>query len=396
MNSSLSNTLTFDTLPKETGLEAAIAKRPAEIIDQIAKSGIRGRGGVGFPVSTKWNLCAAVKAENKYVISNANEGEPGTFKDRIILGRFPDLVFEGMAIAARAVGAENGIVYLKSEYSFLLPRLDAVLSRRREKRLLGKRIFDSEDFNFDIQIHLGSGAYVCGEETALIESLEGYRGEPRNRPPFPMDTGFLGCPTVVNNVETLAWIPCIMAEGAEWFRRIGTEISTGSKLLSVSGDCTRPGVYELPLGVTVSQLIDEVGGENTKAVLFGGAAGQLIPVDHFHRKIAYEDVSAGGSVIIFGKDRDMLSVARNFLEFFCEESCGQCTPCREGNPLLLKGVKQLMEGRCSSKKLNELILLGETMQLASKCGLGQSSPNMFLGVAKYFKKEILGRNRNVA
>ncbi len=383
--------LTFSELGTNAGLEAAIGKNRADVIAELGASGVKGRGGAGFPVSVKWNLCAAAKGDTKYVVCNADEGEPGTFKDRVILMEHAGLVFEGMAIAGYAVGARYGILYLRAEYSYLVAGLEAVLAERRANRLLGNSILGKDGFDFDIRIQMGAGAYVCGEETALIESLEGYRGEPRNRPPFPVDTGFKHRPTVVNNVETLAWVACIFAKGAAWFKGFGTEKSTGLKLMSISGDCASPGVYEFPLGITVRELLDRVGGTGAKAVQVGGASGQCIPASQFGRSIAYEDISTGGSVIVFGPQRDMLHVAKNFLEFFVEESCGQCTPCRDGNRKLLDGIVQLERGACSMKYLKELCSLGETMQLASKCGLGQSSPNAFLSIVQHFQPELMGR-----
>ena len=383
--------LTFAQTEPNAGLKAALGKARADIIAEISASGLKGRGGAGFPTGVKWNLAAAARGERKYVVCNADEGEPGTFKDRVILADHADLVFEGMTIGGLAIGANTGIVYLRGEYTYLRPHLEAVLARRRADRLLGRNILGKDGFDFDITIHMGSGAYVCGEETAMIESLEGHRGEPRNRPPFPVDTGFLKCPTTVNNVETLAYVACILARGAEWFRSIGTEKSTGLKIFSVSGDCKRPGVYEFPMGITVAQLLKEVGGEDAKAVQIGGASGRCVAAPEFGRTIAYEDVPTGGSIIVFGPQRDMLKVARNFLEFFVEESCGQCTPCRWGNPKLLEGIEMLEQGRCSMAYLKELCALGETMQLASKCGLGQSSPNAFLSIVRSFQDEIMGR-----
>jgi [NiFe] hydrogenase diaphorase moiety large subunit len=296
-----------------------------------------------------------------------------------------------MTIAGYAIGSHIGIVYLRGEYMYLRPLLDECLKKRRQAGLLGKDVCGHKGFDFDIEIRMGAGAYVCGEETALIESLEGNRGEPRNRPPFPVDTGFEGEPSIVNNVETFGWVACICAKGAPWFKAIGTEKSAGPKIFSISGDCVRPGVYEFPFGVGISQLLEAVGGEGAKAVQVGGASGICIPADQFTRKIAFEDVATGGSVIVFGHDRDMLEVAENFLEFFVEESCGQCTPCRDGNPVLLEGVKRLADGNCSMSYLKELCALSETMQLASKCGLGQSSPNAFLSIVEHFKDELMGR-----
>jgi [NiFe] hydrogenase diaphorase moiety large subunit len=391
MISSVRNKLTFADVEPDAGLKAALARSRAEVIAEIGNSGLRGRGGAGFPVAVKWNLCAAAKSDEKYVVCNADEGEPGTFKDRVILAEYADLVFAGMTIAARAIGARKGILYLRGEYAYLRPHLEEALTRRRQKKLLGTGILGHGDLAFDVEIRMGSGAYVCGEETALIESLEGQRGEPRNRPPFPVDTGFQGRPTVVNNVETLAWAACILEKGAAWFKKIGTPKSSGLKLFSVSGDCARPGVYEFPLGITVAQLLKETGGEGAKAVVVGGASGHCVPASEFQRTLAFEDVATGGSIIVLGPKRDMLAVARNFLEFFADESCGQCTPCRIGTARLLEGVELLAKGRCSMHYLQELCRLGETMQLASKCGLGQSSPNAFLSIVKHFRDELLGR-----
>jgi [NiFe] hydrogenase diaphorase moiety large subunit len=395
------NLLTFSSIEPGSGLRAALARPPADALRKVEFSGLRGRGGAGFPTSLKWELAAKSAGPRKYVICNADEGEPGTFKDRVILSEFADLVFEGMTIGAWVIGAERGIMYLRAEYTYLRPHLEAVLQRRRDAGLLGPNISSlagngkpserPEGFGFDIAIRMGAGAYVCGEETALIESLEGQRGEPRNRPPFPIDTGFMGNPTIVNNVETFAWVTCVLTKGPEWFKSIGTEKSTGRKLFSVSGDCQRPGVYEFPMGITVARLLEEVGGQGAKAVQIGGAAGQCIPAAQFDRTIAYEDIITGGSVIVLGPQRDLLRVSRNFLEFFLEESCGQCTPCREGIPKLLEGVELLQQGRCSMDYLKDLRDLGETMQQASKCGLGQSAPNALLSICQHFQDEILGR-----
>jgi len=387
----LQGSLTFSDIEAESGLAAALNHAPADALRHIDASGLRGRGGAGFPTSLKWDLAAKSPGDRKYVICNADEGEPGTFKDRVILSEFADMVFEGMTIGAMVIGAQYGLVYLRAEYTYLRPHLEAVLQRRRERNLLGKNIQGKEGFDFDIEIRMGAGAYVCGEETALIESLEGQRGEPRNRPPFPIDTGYLDNPTIVNNVETFAWVVCILARGAKWFKSVGTEKSTGRKLFSISGDCQRPGVYEFPMGITVAELLGEVGGEGAKAVQVGGAAGQCVPAAQSDRTIAYEDIPTGGSIIIFGPERDMLRVAENFLEFFVDESCGQCTPCREGAPRLLEGVKLLQQGRCSMQYLRELCDLGQSMQLAAKCGLGQTAPNAFLSIVEHFRDEILGR-----
>jgi [NiFe] hydrogenase diaphorase moiety large subunit len=385
------NALTYATIEPEAGLKAALAMTRGDIIDAVADSGLKGRGGAGFPTGMKWNFCAAEKADQKYIICNADEGEPGTFKDRVILTEFADLVFEGMTIGGRAIGASLGIVYLRYEYQYLRPHLLEVIKDRREKGLLGRDIHGLEGFEFDIIVAMGAGAYVCGEETALIESLEGFRGEPRNRPPFPVVAGLLNNPTVVNNVETLASVACIFARGADWFKGFGTDKSTGYKLFSVSGDCADPGVYEFPWGITVAELLDEVGGGDAKAVQIGGASGVCVPARDFARRLAFEDIPTGGSIMVIGPQRDMLDVAENFLEFFVEESCGQCTPCRLGNAQMLACVHRLKNGECDPHFIADVKALGGTMQVASKCGLGQTSPNAFLSILEHFEDEISDR-----
>ncbi len=370
------------------GVRKALTLSRDDILFEVKDSKLKGRGGAGFPVSTKWMLAAATIADEKYIICNADEGEPGTFKDRVLLVEYPELVFEGMVIAGYAIGAKNGIVYLRGEYEYIRKSLEDFLAQMRKDNLLGKNICGKEGFNFDIKIFLGSAAYICGEETALIESLEGHRGEARNRPPYPVNTGYDGMPTSVNNVETLGCIPHIILNGGEWYNNFGTEKSCGTKLFSVSGDCESPGVYEWEWGITVNEILKKVGAKNTKAVQVGGASGICVPKSQFSRKIAYEDIPTGGSIIIFDENRDMLKVLKNFMEFFVEESCGQCTPCRIGNTKLLEGVEMIENEEYTFSYLNKLKDLGKTMQVASKCGLGQSSPNSFLSILENFKDEI--------
>jgi [NiFe] hydrogenase diaphorase moiety large subunit len=362
-----------------------------DILFELKDSKLRGRGGAGFPLSTKWMLTSAAKADEKFLVCNADEGEPGTFKDRVLLIEYPELVFDGMVVGGYTIGAQKGIVYLRGEYEYLLKPLEDYLDEMRKDNLLGKNIAGRKGFDFDINIVLGSGAYVCGEETALIESLEGHRGEPRNRPPYPINTGFLGRPTSVNNVETLAAVTHIVMKGGAWFAKFGTSKSTGSKLFSVSGDCDKPGVYELPWGTKISELLKIVGARDTKAVQIGGASGFCIPKSQFGKTLAYEDVSTGGSVKIFNESRDMLKVLKNFMEFFADESCGQCTPCRMGNVKLLEGVEMIEKGQYTFSHIKKLKDLGKTMQLASKCGLGQSSPNPFISILENFNDEIFNR-----
>ena len=373
-----------------SAVKKALAMSRADVIRQVRESGIRGRGGAGFPTAVKWNLCAAAQSQKKFIVCNADEGEPGTFKDRLLLTERPEALFDGITVGGYAVGAKLGVIYLRAEYAYMKPGLEAALAARRGAKLLGKKVL-GKGFEFDIEIRMGAGAYVCGEETALIESLEGSRGEPRNRPPYPVNTGLVGVPTAVNNVETLIACAHILVKGPAWFKKQGTDVSTGSKLLSVSGDCTKPGVYEVGFGTTVGNVLKLVEGEGAKAVQVGGASGRTVPAKQFDRKLGFEDLATGGSIIVIGPQRDLLDVAENFLDFFVEESCGQCTPCREGNPKLLEGVHLLQQGRCSVGYLRELQRLGRTMQAASKCGLGQSSANAFLDITEHFRSEILGR-----
>ncbi|MDQ7816076.1 MAG: NADH-ubiquinone oxidoreductase-F iron-sulfur binding region domain-containing protein [Melioribacteraceae bacterium] len=382
----------FSSYKPGEGVKKALSLSREDILFEIRESKLKGRGGAGFPTATKWTIVAAAIADQKYIICNADEGEPGTFKDRVLLLEYPELVFEGMVIAGYTIGATKGIVYLRGEYEYMLKSLEDFLESMKKDNLLGKNILGKENFNFDITISLGSGAYVCGEETALIESLEGNRGEARNRPPYPVNTGYMGMPTVVNNVETLASIPHIISKGGEWYRKHGTDKSSGSKLFSVSGDCEKPGVYELPWGTTISELLHIVKAKNTKAVQVGGASGLCIPKSQFERALAYEDIATGGSIIIFNESRNMLHVLKNFMEFFVEESCGQCTPCRIGNVKLLEGVEMIEKGEYKFSYINQLKGLGKTMQIASKCGLGQSSSNSFISILENFKDEIFNGN----
>jgi [NiFe] hydrogenase diaphorase moiety large subunit len=378
----------FSEYKRGDAVVKALSVSREDILFEIRDSKLKGRGGAGFPTSTKWMLVAAAKGTKKFIICNADEGEPGTFKDRVLLLEYPELVFDGMVLAGYTIGASKGILYLRGEYEYMLKSLEDYLEAMRKDNLLGNNIL-GKGIDFDIQIVLGSGAYVCGEETALIESLEGNRGEARNRPPYPVNTGYMRQPTSVNNVETFAAACHIVLKGGKWYSSFGTEKSAGTKLFSVSGDCEKPGVYELPWGTKISELLEVVGAKNTKAVQVGGASGFCLPKSQFNRALSYEDASTGGSIIIFNESRNMLEVLKNFMDFFVEESCGQCTPCRIGNKKLLEGVEMIEKGEFTFSYINKLKDLGRTMQVSSKCGLGQSSPNSFISILDNFKDEVL-------
>lgn len=375
----------FADYTPNAGLEKALALSPVEVINEIKNARLRGRGGAGFPTGMKWEFTRGADGDEKYVICNADEGEPGTFKDRVILTERADLLFEGMTIAGYAIGAANGILYLRGEYNYLRPLLEDLLKKRREAGLLGENILGKDGFNYDIRIQMGAGAYVCGEETSLISSCEGLRGDPKNRPPFPAQKGYLGNPTCVNNVETLCSTVAIMDKGAAWYDKLGTKGSAGTKLLSVSGDCHTPGVYEYEFGITINDLLKDVGAENAAAVQVGGPSGQMICKDEFNRTICFDDLATGGSIMVFGPDRDILEVVEYFMEFFVEETCGYCTPCRVGNTLLLQGIKNVRDGKATPEDLDYLEQLGSTVKMASRCGLGQTSPNPVLTTLKNFR-----------
>jgi len=366
-------------------IKKALSLTPEGVIEEVKKANLLGRGGAGFPTGLKWEFCRKEKGAEHFVICNADEGEPGTFKDRVILTERPEMVFEGMAIAGYAVGAKRGLLYLRHEYTYLRKYLEYILEKMRQQGFLGKNIA-GQNFDFDIEIKMGAGAYVCGEESALIESAEGKRGEPRDRPPFPVQKGFLNLPSTVNNVETLATATQIIIHGASWFRALGTSASAGTKVLSVSGDCERPGIYEVEFGLTVKELLEMVGAKDTLAVQVGGPSGNCISESGFGRKICFSDLPTGGSIIIFNKNRDLLSVVRNFLDFFIEESCGWCVPCRAGNVLLKKKFEKIVAGLGTKRDLQELEAWGKIIKSMSRCGLGQTSPNPVLTTIANFRE----------
>jgi len=376
--------LLSDEIINGSAIEAVLTTGAGHVLERIEQSGLRGRGGAGFNTAKKWRLCRQTRADQHYVVCNADEGEPGTFKDRVLLNSYADNLFEGMTVCAGIIAARHGYLYLRGEYRYLLDTLERTLAKRRQAHLLGKNILGKQGFDFDIEIRLGAGAYVCGEESALIESLEGKRGIPRNRPPFPVSHGFRNQPTVVNNVETFVAAAKIAVFGADWFRSIGSEQSPGSKLLSVSGDCTRPGIYEVPFGTRIQQVLEQCGASNTQAVQLSGAAGTTLAANEFDRRIAFEDASTGGSFMIFNQQRDMLDMVQNFAHFFVHESCGFCTPCRVGGSLMKDLVDKVMAGHATRYDLNEMQNIALVMQQASHCGLGASAPNSVLDSLKKF------------
>ena len=367
-----------------SALQVAARRGRGQWLEDVRDAGLRGRGGAGFATAVKWAACRDAPAADRVVVCNADEGEPGTFKDRVLLSACADQVIEGMTLAAWATGARQGFVYLRGEYRYLLPHLQRVLTLRRAAGLLGAGILGETGFDFDIEIHLGAGAYVCGEETALLESLQGKRGTPRLRPPFPVTSGYLGRPTVVNNVETFAHATQIALRGSAAYAALGTPQSRGTKLLSISGDCERPGVYEYPFGVSIAQVLGECGAANPAFVQVGGAAGVMLSRSEFDRRIAFEDVPSAGALMVFDASRDPFEVARNFVEFFAHESCGFCTPCRVGTALLKGYMDKLAAGQGAKADLADIDWLDRLLKQASHCGLGASAPNAVIdSLAKF-------------
>jgi [NiFe] hydrogenase diaphorase moiety large subunit len=376
--------LLSDYIIRGSAIDALNVKGGDAILESLDASNLRGRGGAGFKTATKWRFCREAPGAEHYVVCNADEGEPGTFKDRLLLHSYANCVIEGMTLCAGVIGAKKGFIYLRGEYLYLVEALEKTLQDRRDANLLGEKIRGKPGFDFDIEIHLGAGAYVCGEESALIESLEGKRGIPRQRPPFPVVSGYRNRPTVVNNVETFVAAAHIAVFGADWFKSSGTGDSTGTKLFSVSGDCAKPGIYEYPFGVTIRQVLEDCGASDTQAVQLSGAAGSTIPPQEFYRHIAFEDVPTGGSFMIFNQKRDLLKMVLNFTRFFCHESCGFCTPCRIGGRLMNDLVEKVMVGYATSYDISELKKIGLVMKKTAHCGLGSTAPNPVLDTLKKF------------
>jgi NADH:ubiquinone oxidoreductase subunit F (NADH-binding) len=370
---------------------------PEATIDLIKKSGLRGRGGGGFPTGLKWEITRNVKADKKYVVCNADEGDPGAFMDRSVLEGDPHSILEAMAINGYCTGADQGVVYIRAEYPLAIERLKIAMKQAREYGLLGKDILGT-GFNFDIEIRYGAGAFVCGEETALIHSMEGLRGEPTVKPPFPSESGFLGQPTNVNNVETYANVPPIILKGAEWFSSIGTEKSKGTKVFALAGKINNVGLIEVPMGITLREVIFEIGGgikngKKFKAVQTGGPSGGMLTEKHLDTPIDYDNLIAAGSMmgsggmIVMDEDDCMVAMAKFYLEFTVEESCGKCSPCRIGNKRLYELLEKITQGQATAEDIDKLRNLSHVIKDTSLCGLGQTSPNPVLSSMDNFFHE---------
>jgi len=371
--------------------------KPSEVVDTVIKSGLRGRGGAGYPTGLKWALVAKVKSERKFIVCNADEGDPGAFMDRSVLESDPHRVLEGMAIAAYAVGASQGFIYVRGEYPLAISRLQTAIRQARKLGLLGSQIFESP-FDFRIDLRIGAGAFVCGEETALMASIEGKRGAPRPRPPYPAEHGLWGFPTLINNVETFANIPPIIRNGADWFAKIGTEKSKGTKVFALAGKIKNTGLIEVPMGTPLRTIIEEMGGGvpdggAVKAVQTGGPSGGCIPAEALDTPVDYESLASLGSImgsggmIVMDQNNNMVDVARFFMEFCMDESCGKCVPCRAGTAQIHNLLTKIGDGRAAARDLETLDRLCTMVKQASLCGLGQSAPNPVLSTLRYFRPE---------
>jgi len=366
-------------------LSKARAIGPDRVIEEIKVSGLRGRGGAGFPCGLKWEMARGSEGDEKYVICNADEGEVGTFKDRYILERDPFTLVEAMAIASHAIGADRGYIYLRAEYHYLLDLLRDVIDQARDEGFLD---------GFEIEVREGAGAYVCGEESALMDSIEGKRGEVRYRPPFPPTRGLWKKPTIINNVETLMNIPQIVLNGGQWFSQVGTERSKGTKVFSVNGEVAKPGVYELILGSQLKELVEDLAmAENVKLVQVGGATGRIIPGDMMDTPLSFETILGAGAITVFDETRDVVEIVHRTMEFLAEESCGKCSPCREGTEALAVILRRLSEGQSEAGDIGSLERLSQAMMLSSLCGLGQAAPNPVMDSLQYFRGAYESRIR---
>ncbi|MEO0238473.1 MAG: NADH-quinone oxidoreductase subunit NuoF [candidate division WOR-3 bacterium] len=377
---------------------------PEQVIDEMIKSGLRGRGGAGFPTGLKWKATREAPGDEKFVVCNGDEGDPGAFMDRAILEGDPHSVIEGMAIAAYAIGAKQGYVYVRAEYPLAIKRLEKAIQQARKYGLLGNNIFETS-FSFDIEIRIGAGAFVCGEETALLASIEGKRGQPRPKPPFPAQKGLWGKPTLINNVETFANVRHIILNGSSWFASIGTENSKGTKVFALSGKVNNTGLVEVPMGVTIRELVFDIGGgipngKKFKAVQIGGPSGGCVPAEYLDTPIDYESlkklgtIMGSGGVIVLDEDTCMVNLAKFFLDFTVDESCGQCVPCRIGLKHLYDILDRITKGKGKMEDLETLEKLGEEIKRTSLCGLGQSAPNPVLSTLRYFRDEYIEHIRD--
>ena len=371
---------------------------PAQVIEEIKKSGLRGRGGAGFPTGNKWDFASRVKAEDsKFIICNGDEGDPGAYMDRSILESNPHGVIEGMMIAAYAIGATEGWFYIRAEYPLAVERIEKAIKACKKNRLLGNNIMGT-NFNFNIDIRLGAGAFVCGEETALIHSIEGKRGTPRPRPPYPTDKGLWDKPSCINNVETLANVAPIILKGAEWFSSFGTATSKGTKVFALTGQVEHSGLIEVPMGTTINEIVNEIGGgvpngKKLKAVQTGGPSGGVIPTEYINLPLCYDELKKVGSImgsggmIVIDESSDMVDLAKFYLDFTVDESCGKCAPCRIGGKQMLMLLEKISKGQATKEDINTLQQIANAMQKASLCGLGQTAPNPVLSTLRFFRKE---------
>lgn len=395
-NIQLKGLLLSSAIKPGEALNAASKRGLKETLAEIDKAGLRGRGGAGFTTAMKWKFCLeSSESEERYVVCNADEGEPGTFKDRVLLNSYAHEVIEGMTLCAAIIGATQGFIYLRGEYLHLYDKLSDILEQRRASGLLGKNIL-GQQIDFDVEIRLGLGAYICGEESALIESLEGKRGIPRNRPPFPVTSGYLNKPTVVNNVETFFAAAHIALHGGEWFSSVGTEKSKGSKILSISGDCSRPGIYEYSFGTSIKQILKDCGAGSVLGIQVGGPSGTFISNQELDRIIGFEDLATGGSFIVFDNSRNIFDIVQNFTHFFAHESCGFCTPCRVGTSLIKNQFDKIVSGHGSSGDVDELKELARLIKSNSHCGLGQTAAQPILTTLERYPELYLKKLKQIS
>ncbi|MBL9137980.1 MAG: NADH-quinone oxidoreductase subunit NuoF [Verrucomicrobiales bacterium] len=384
---------------------ALMEMEPKDVVDTVFRSGLRGRGGAGYPTGLKWSTVAKTSGDRKFVVCNADEGDPGAFMDRSVLESDPQRVLEGMAIAAYAVGATQGYIYVRAEYPLAIARLNTAIRQAKQLGLLGGGIFES-GFTFNVEIRIGAGAFVCGEETALLASVEGRRGTPRPRPPFPAESGLWGMPTLINNVETFANVPPILRRGAEWFAGIGTQQSKGTKVFALAGKIQRTGLIEVPMGMPLRTIVEEIGGgapegNQIKAVQTGGPSGGCIPANELDTPVDYESlvrlgsIMGSGGMIVMDQSTDMVDVARFFMGFCMDESCGKCIPCRAGTVQMHALLEKILKGQATLRDLQRLEELCDMVKNTSLCGLGQTAPNPVLSTLRFFREEYLHRLRSL-